>query len=102
VLGAIVSLPDAVSVTAITRRLKLPATIVTILEGESLVNDATALLAYRMGVAAVVAGAFSFWEAGWRFCAHGHRCCPPMNWILRNSRRCWPGFLTIHALTQST
>ena len=71
VLGAIVSPPDAVSVTAITRRLKLPVTIATVLEGESLVNDATALIAYRMGVAAVVAGAFSFWEAGLRFILTG-------------------------------
>jgi Na+/H+ antiporter len=71
VLGAIVSPPDAVSVTAITRRLKLPVTIATVLEGESLVNDATALIAYRMGVAAVVAGAFSFLEAGLRFILTG-------------------------------
>lgn len=71
VLGAIVSPPDAVAVTAITRRLKLPAGIVTILEGESLINDATALVAYRMAVAAVVAGAFSFWEAGSRFLLTG-------------------------------
>ena len=45
-LGAIVSPPDAVAATAITRRLGVPQRIVTILEGESLVNDATALIAH--------------------------------------------------------
>jgi len=55
VLGAIVSPPDAVAVAAVTRRLGLPNTINTILKGESLLNDATAFVAYRMAVAAVVA-----------------------------------------------
>jgi Na+/H+ antiporter len=59
VLGAIVSPPDAVAVTAVTRRLGIDRGILTVLEGEGLVNDATALIAYRMAVAAVVAGAFS-------------------------------------------
>src|ERR1041384_6857392 len=56
-LGAIVSPPDAVAATAIGRRLRLPNRIITILEGESLVNDATALVAYRFAVAAVMSGA---------------------------------------------
>ena len=59
VLGAIVSPPDAVAVAAVTRRLGIDRGIMTVLEGEGLVNDATALVAYRMSVAAVVAGAFS-------------------------------------------
>ena len=63
VLGAIVSPPDPVAVTAVTRRLGVARDIVTILEGEGLVNDATALVAYRMAVAAVVAGGFSLGEA---------------------------------------
>jgi Na+/H+ antiporter len=67
VLGAIVSPPDAVAVSAVTRRLGLPNTINTILNGESLLNDATAFVAYRMAVAAVVAGTFSIWQAGFRF-----------------------------------
>lgn len=67
VLGAIISPPDAIAVTSITRRLEIPHNIVVILEGESLVNDATAFVAYRMAVAAVVAGTFSFWQAGLRF-----------------------------------
>ena len=59
VLGAIASPPDAVAVAAVTRRLGIDRGILTVLEGEGLVNDATALVAYRMSVAAVVAGAFS-------------------------------------------
>jgi Na+/H+ antiporter len=58
-LGAIVSPPDAVAATAVTRRLGLPHRIVAILEGESLVNDASALLLYRTAVVAAVAGTFS-------------------------------------------
>ena len=66
-LGAIVSPPDAVAATAIVRRLGLPQRVVTILEGESLVNDATALVAYRMALAALATGVFSIAEAGARF-----------------------------------
>jgi monovalent cation/hydrogen antiporter len=63
-LGAIVSPPDAVAATAIAQRLGLPPRLVTIIEGESLVNDATALVAFRLAVAAVgVSGAFSLTEA---------------------------------------
>jgi Na+/H+ antiporter len=58
-LGAIVSPPDAVAVTASTRRLSLPRDMLVILEGESLVNDATALVAYQIALAAVVSGTFS-------------------------------------------
>ena len=67
VLGAIISPPDAIAATAIAERLSVPRRIVTILEGESLVNDATALIAYRFAVAAVVAGAFSLADAGLQF-----------------------------------
>ena len=56
VLGAIVSPPDAIAASAVARRLMVPRRIVTILEGESLVNDATALVAYQFAVAAVVTG----------------------------------------------
>lgn len=58
-LGAAVSPPDALSVTALGRRLRLPGRVVAILEGESLVNDATALIIYRAAVAAAVTGTFS-------------------------------------------
>jgi CPA1 family monovalent cation:H+ antiporter len=67
VLGAIISPPDAVAATAITDRLRIPRRIVTILEGESLVNDATALVAYRFAVVAVVTGSFSLRQAGGKF-----------------------------------
>src|SRR6266481_7055995 len=59
VLGAIVSPPDAIAATAIAERLRIPRRIVTILEGESLVNDATALIALRFAVAALATGTFS-------------------------------------------
>jgi len=67
VLGAIVSPTDAVAATSIAQRLGIPRRIVTIFEGESLVNDATGLVAYRFAVAAVVAGVFSLGEAGLQF-----------------------------------
>lgn len=67
VLGAIISPPDAIAATAIAERLNVPRRIVTILEGESLVNDATALVAYRFAVAAVVTGSFSLVNAGVQF-----------------------------------
>ena len=67
VLGAIVSPPDAVATSAIAERFGLPRRIVTILEGESLVNDATGLVAYKFAVAAVLTGTFSFAQAGLQF-----------------------------------
>lgn len=60
VLGAIISPPDAVASTAIFSRLRLTRRVVTIVEGESLVNDATGLVVYKFAVAAVVTGSFSF------------------------------------------
>src|SRR5206468_9997110 len=66
-LGAIVAPPDAIAATAIFQRLGVPRRIVTVLEGESLVNDATALVAYRFAVAAAAAGAFSLLEASMSF-----------------------------------
>src|ERR687888_151510 len=67
VLGAVVSPTDPVAATAIARRLGIPRRIVTIVEGESLVNDASALVLYRAAVVAVVAGSFSLADAGLRF-----------------------------------
>ena len=67
VLGAIVSPPDAVAATAIARRLRIPHRVVTILEGESLVNDAAALVLYRAGVVAAVTGTFVLKETLWLF-----------------------------------
>ncbi len=54
-LGAVVAPPDAVAATAIARRVGMPRRVVTILEGESLVNDATALVSLRAATAAIVA-----------------------------------------------
>ena len=56
-LGAIVSPPDAVAATSVTKMLPIPRRIIVILEGESLINDATGLVAYRMALAAAVATA---------------------------------------------
>src|SRR3954447_3709248 len=67
VLGAIVSPTDPVAATAILQRLSVPRRVVTVVEGESLINDATALVAYRMAVIAVVSGSFSLLDAGGRF-----------------------------------
>jgi len=67
VLGAIISPPDAVAASASIKGLPVPKRILTVLEGESLVNDATGLIAYRYAVAAVVSGGFNLWEAGIQF-----------------------------------
>ena len=71
-LGAIVAPPDAVAATAIFRRLGVAPRIVTILEGESLVNDATALILYRAALVAI-AGSFSVVGAGAEFFVRGGR-----------------------------
>jgi CPA1 family monovalent cation:H+ antiporter len=63
VLGAIVSPPDPVAAVAVGGRLGLPRRMVTVLEGEGLLNDATALVLYRLAVAAAVTGSFSASEA---------------------------------------
>jgi CPA1 family monovalent cation:H+ antiporter len=63
-LGAIVAPPDAVSATAIARRIGLPRRVVTILEGESLLNDATALVLVRIAVGALSGIAVGFWQIG--------------------------------------
>ncbi|ASF07473.1 putative CPA1 family transporter [Nocardia brasiliensis NBRC 14402] len=65
-VGAVVAPPDAVAATAVARRIGMPRQIVTILESESLFNDATALVALRTAIAAS-AGAVSVWTAGGDF-----------------------------------
>ena len=66
-LGAIVAPPDAVSAAAIGRRLGLPRRIMTVLSGESLINDATSLTLYRV-FAAILAGAtLTVWDGVWQF-----------------------------------
>src|SRR5678816_363155 len=66
-LGAIVSPPDASAATAIIRKLGVPRRIVTVIEGESLVNDATALVAYRFALMAIATGSFSLGKAALQF-----------------------------------
>jgi Na+/H+ antiporter len=66
-LGAIVSPPDAVAATAIMSRTNMPRRIATILEGESLVNDASGLVLYKFAVAAALTGTFSLIEATGEF-----------------------------------
>ena len=61
-LGAIVAPPDASAATAVLRKLRPPHRLMVILEGESLFNDATALLIYRVAVGAAMTGAFSGWK----------------------------------------
>ena len=58
-LGAIVSPTDPLAASAVARQVRLPRRIITILEGESLANDATGLVVYRIAVGAVVTGSFS-------------------------------------------
>ena len=66
-LGAIVSPTDPVAATAIARELGAPRPLVTMIEGESLVNDSSALIAYRVAVAAAVGGSFSLFDASLDF-----------------------------------
>jgi monovalent cation/hydrogen antiporter len=66
-LGAIVSPTDPIASTAIMRRLRVPRLIVNLVEGESLVNDAAALVAYRVAVAAAIGGSFSLLDASGEF-----------------------------------
>src|SRR5262249_6221693 len=66
VLGAVVSPTDPLAATKITRRLGVPRRIIAVIEGESLVNDGSALVLYKVAVTAVVAGTFSVWDAGLR------------------------------------
>jgi Na+/H+ antiporter len=66
-LGAIVAPTDPVAATAVARRLNVPRRLVNVIEGESLVNDGTALVAYRVAAAAAVGGTFSLLDASVEF-----------------------------------
>src|SRR5213595_3687722 len=67
VFGAIISPPDAVAALAVTQDLWVPRKIIVILEGESLVNDATSFISFRFAVAAAMTGSFSLGEASLQF-----------------------------------
>ncbi|GAB3572742.1 cation:proton antiporter [Hymenobacter daeguensis] len=71
VLGAVLAPPDAVAAAGVTQGLGLPRRLTTILEGESLVNDASALIVFRYALGAVLSGSFVFWEAGLHFVLMG-------------------------------
>ncbi len=89
-LGAIVAPTDAVAATSILSRLGVPRRYVNILEGESLVNDATALVAYRVAVAAAVGSSFSLADAGLRFlgiAAGGIAIGLAVGWLVAQIRR---------------
>jgi CPA1 family monovalent cation:H+ antiporter len=67
VLGAILAPTDPIAVSAVTHRLSAPRRLLTIVEAESLVNDAVGLVVYRIAIAAAVSGTFSLWRAGGEF-----------------------------------
>lgn len=86
VLGAILSATDAVAALSVTKGLKLSHKTSVILEGESLVNDASALVAYRFAVAAVTGSAFVLWKASLQFLllmGGGVLIGVLMGWLLR-------------------
>jgi Na+/H+ antiporter len=88
-LGAIVAPTDPVAATAIARRMSVPRRVVSVIEGESLINDGTALVAYRTAVAAV-GGSFSLWEAGIEFvlgAAGGIAIGLVVGWVIVEIRR---------------
>src|SRR5881396_2167074 len=67
VFGAIISPPDAVAALAVTQTLRVPRKIIVILEGESLINDATSFISFRFAVVAVLTGTFSLGQASLQF-----------------------------------
>jgi monovalent cation/hydrogen antiporter len=88
-LGAIVAPTDPVAATEIARRMAVPRRIVSLVEGESLINDGTALVAYRTAVVAV-GGTFSLWEAGIEFvlgAAGGVLIGLAVGWVIAEIRR---------------
>ena len=105
VLGAIVSPTDPLAATSIARRLGVPRRLVAIVEGESLVNDGTGLVLYRVAVVAVVSGTFSLWEAGGLIvvsAAGGVAVGLAVGWLVRQARRRLdnpPAEITVSLLT---
>lgn len=94
-LGAVVSPTDAVAVSAITQRLKVPARLTTVLNGESLMNDATGLVAFKFALGAAIAGTFSLQAAAMDFvilAAGGTALGLALSWLvgrLRDLLRQW-------------
>src|SRR3954454_16076450 len=89
-LGAIVGPTDALAATEISRRLGVPRRLVSVLEGESLVNDATALVAYKIAIGAAGGAAFSLLDAGWDFlwkASGGIAIGLAVGWVVAEIRR---------------
>jgi monovalent cation/hydrogen antiporter len=89
-LGAIVSPTDALAASEVARRLGVPRRIVSVIEGESLVNDGVALVLYKAAVGAAVAGTFSLWDASWRLVVNvigGIAVGLAVAWLVRQVRR---------------
>jgi CPA1 family monovalent cation:H+ antiporter len=104
-LGAVVSPPDAIAAEAVLKRLRVPVRIQAILSGESLINDATALVTYQFAVAAMVTGHFSLGTASLRFVfvgvggvAVGLLVGLMMRWVQRNLEHT-PVQITLSLLT---
>jgi Na+/H+ antiporter len=90
VLGAIVSPTDPIAATSIAERLNVPRRLTTIVEGESMVNDATALIVYRFAVVAVVSGTFSLGHAALEFvgnAAGGIAIGLAVGWLVAQARK---------------
>lgn len=90
VLGAVVSPTDPTAATAIARRLGVPRRVIVLIEGESLVNDGTALVVYRFAVIAVVSGSFSLGGAAVSFVGTvlgGIAMGLAVGWLIRQARR---------------
>jgi monovalent cation/hydrogen antiporter len=66
-LGGIISPPDAVAATSVLQGMKIPKRVITILEGESLVNDASSLIVFRFALMAILTGQFHMWTASKTF-----------------------------------
>ena len=101
-LGAIVSPTDPVAATAIARQLGAPRRLVNAIEGESLVNDASALIAYRVAVAAAIGGSFSLFDASIDFVvAVRRRRSPSASRSEPSSPRCDGGSTTSRSRSRS-
>jgi monovalent cation/hydrogen antiporter len=88
-LGAVVSPTDALAATEIARNLGVPRRVVSIIEGESLVNDGTALVLYKTAVTAAVAGTFSLFDASWHLLVNvvgGIAVGLAVGWLVRQVR----------------